>query len=288
MSTSRDMFALYLELRRQREELKRIPAKSLTSEEVRQQAAAFVEQLRSRHSDSVAEPAACQHCGGSGWRGEVTDGIRRVSKCSCATVARVKPQTVAELPAEFAGARLDTYRRRLENAHGVQAAEELLRGLRRHVYVFGPVGVGKSRLVASILNELAVLGSTAAFIRVPWLFLLQARAIEDASHKADATALLNHALRASVIALDDIAGGEKPSDHTRGLMLTIVERRLDRDLTTLFTSNLSPDRLSAFYGDDRVCSRIAGACGEAIELAGPDGRLQSIEPRRRNMRIVDR
>jgi DNA replication protein DnaC len=62
----------------------------------------------------------------------------------------------------------------------------------------------------------------------------------------EANDLLDLSERTPVVVLDDMAGGEKGGDYTRGLLVTILERRLQRDRQTIVTSNLSLGQLSEF------------------------------------------
>jgi predicted ATPase len=154
---------------------------------------------------------------------------------------------------------------------------DLLAGERQHLYLFGDVGRGKSRLAASVLNELADRGTRCAFIRVSFLVLAQMRAIDDAAHKADAGRFLDVALGSEAAALDDIAGGEKGSDFVRGLVVTILDRRFDRGLRTIITSNLSLQQISEFYTDTRIPSRMQAPAVRRSRSAAPTaGRLSDL------------
>jgi DNA replication protein DnaC len=212
--------------------------------------------------------------------------VRAVLPCECRSSRPIEPATVSDLPFEFRDARLVNYTQRLENAHAVVSARDFDSGARRHLYLHGPTGRGKSRLAASLLNEAAARGVSAAFVRVPWLMLLRQLGIDDAFKQAEANTLLDRALRTPIVALDDIAGGEKGSDFTRGLMVTILDRRFDHDLPTLITSNLRLQELSEFYCDTRIPSRIAGACGQTIELGGVDARIAQRPVGRGTLRSV--
>jgi DNA replication protein DnaC len=245
--------------------------------------------------------AACDVCHGGGWETvlenrlfevpgpgghpiKVERQVEAVRPCACRQPQASEPGSVFELPADFRDARLANYTPRLENAHALVAAREFDSGARGCLYLHGPTGRGKSRLAATLLNEAAARGISGAFVRIPWLMLLRQLGIDDVGKQAEANTLLDRALHASIVALDDVAGGEKGSDFTRGLMVTVLDHRFDRGLPTLITSNLGLQELSEFYGDTRIPSRIAGACGETIELGGVDARIARRPGR--GMRIV--
>ena len=146
---------------------------------------------------------------------------------------------------------------------------------RRHLFLSGGVGTGKSRLAASLANEAADRGRTAAYIHMPWFFILQMRAFDDPTKRKEAHQLSDRAFESDVVVFDDLAGGEKGSDYTRGVFVTLIERRFSHRRCTIVTSNLSLQQLSEFFSDDRIPSRIAGACGEVIQLEGSDQRVAS-------------
>jgi DNA replication protein DnaC len=289
-----------IQQRSRRERGRLVPA---SPEDVRAAVEAFREKTQQLAFDP-ASPTTCERCHGGGWEEviesrtvripgpdgspiEVQREIQVARRCECRQSQPAKPITVFDLPAEFRDARLANYgRRRHDNSHALDAAEQWMRGERRHLYLFGEVGRGKSRLAASLANEAAAIGTGAAFIRVPWMIMLQLRGIDDPARRKEANDLLDRALRTPVVVLDDVAGGEKGSDFTRGLFVTVLDRRFDRELKTIITTNLSLQALSEFYADDRIPSRIAGACGETIEVGGIDGRLSKSAPARRGMRAV--
>lgn len=228
-------------------------------------------------------------------------------RCSC---QHCKPQSVFELPADFETARLENYEQRQVNTYAVAAAREWLETAttgarprvtssarvlslvrregsdvdgvatpalareRFHLFFTGPVGTGKTRLGASLLNEAAARGLTAAFVHVPWFLQLKQRAIDDKTKLKEANQLTDRAYESDVIVLDDLAGGEKNSDYTRGQIVTLLDRRFTNRRRTIITSNLSLQDLSEFFGDDRIPSRIAGACQEVIVIGGTDQRVR--------------
>lgn len=233
-------------------------------------------------------PRSCEHCGGTGWRtaterrtistreadGTITSEERQVPvvvRCQCPTT---EPATVAHVPTTLQAARLTNYVRSLQNNHAVAAVEEWLAGEREHLYFFGETGRGKTRLAITALNEAASRGRRGAFISMPWLMQLLVQSIDDQRCQPVARALMYDALNTHVVVLDDVAGAEKGSDFSRGKLVTLLDRRFNRGLSTIITSNLDLDRLSEFYDDNRIPSRIAGACKETIEIGGFDHRVQ--------------
>jgi polynucleotide 5'-kinase involved in rRNA processing len=67
-----------------------------------------------------------------------------------------------------------------------QLNQHVTPGERRHLFLFGPVGRGKSRLAATLLNEAAEGGIAGAWIYVPWLVAIQLRTIDDPKRRPEA------------------------------------------------------------------------------------------------------
>jgi DNA replication protein DnaC len=215
------------------------------------------------------------HCDGSGWMVVEEPGQpRRVKRCGCWLAQHQR--AAAGVPEYFTDSRLTNFRSRPGNATAIERATAWIKADAGDLYLCGGTGVGKTRLACALLNErFAQLVRTARFVRVPYLMLLQLQGFDDSVKKAEANALLDQCIEAEVLCLDDVAGAEKASDFSRGVMVTMYDQRLDRGLRTIWTSNVNLRGLSTFFNDERLASRIAGACGaEVIEIGGDDYRLE--------------
>lgn len=78
--------------------------------------------------------------------------------------------------------------------------------------------------------------------------------------------------KCKLLIIDDI-GSEKFTEWVRERLVSIINTRVSNGLTTLYTSNLSPEELKAELGD-RISSRILGSSG-VIEITGGDRRLKA-------------
>jgi len=232
-------------------------------------------------------PPACATCADTGWR-EVTiergNGTAAERCTECDRGKSIKLACVHDLPAEFVDARLGNYPIAAYNADAVASMRELVAGTRDHIFLSGAPGVGKTRLAASGANEFADQGIGGAFISLDWLFRISQRAISDPTKRAEADALESRVFDTPIVILDDVPGVESPTDFTHGFLLRILERRFNRRLVTIITSNFSPKDLETFFRDTRIMSRIVGNCGEAVEINGPDHRLARTHAGR--MRVV--
>ena len=210
----------------------------------------------------------CQTCRDTGWewvkyrskRGGVVDGVKR---CQCAEEQRI----VEGLPIAYMDAMLINFELGEGRNAPMAAARRWLGGEVADLYIRGGVGVGKTRLLASLLNESKADTSTA-FVRVGEL-LDQARS--RISQEGGYEDYLRRYRSVGVLGLDDL-GAEKGSDFARRLLLSLYESRTDHGKRTIITSNLSLGDLEEFLGDERLSSRIAGQA-DVVVMGGRDQRV---------------
>jgi DNA replication protein DnaC len=75
--------------------------------------------------------------------------------------------------------------------------------------------------------------------------------------------------RCKLLIIDDI-GSEKLTEWVRERIVSIIHTRVSNGLSTIYTSNLSPDELKEEMGD-RISSRILGG-SKIVEIKGADRR----------------
>ena len=214
-----------------------------------------------------AAVSLCEACAGSGWVNVAGDGEpRRMGRCACWKAKQAK--AADGVPIEFQDATLETYQETTSNHHALKFARKWVASdVGRDVYVWGPVGSGKSRLAASLLNEFFQRSRSGYFARVPMLLLrLQPSDPQNSE-------LFWRTVETPLLVLDDVgAERETATDFTRRTLLMLYEERGDRGLKTIWTSNKSLSELGDFMQDERLASRIAGRA-DVIELAGADWRV---------------
>lgn len=213
----------------------------------------------------------CLDCGGTGWQDVPGDPTKAVRRCAC---WRAQRATAPGVPRWADRARLATYPDSPLNLCILTELAEWLESTppRPDVYLHGPTGTGKTTLLCALLNELAGRRVSTAFVDVREYIQHHLDAIRRDRHETAYT--LEERLRTvDVLGLDDVAKGEKGSEYSRGLLTALLDARLAQGRTTIWTSNLSLAGLHEFFGDDRLPSRITGACGNGIyEFRGPDHR----------------
>jgi primosomal protein DnaI len=188
-----------------------------------------------------------------------------VKRCLCREEAR--PKAAPGVPVDLQEATLSNYQETPANRHALKAARQWAADPRRDIYLWGGVGVGKTRLAASMLNDVFRARHGGYFTRVP-MFLLRLQ-----PSNGEHAALFTHCCTTSVLVLDDLgAERESATDYTRRTLLTLYEERGDHRLPTLWTGNKSLSELGDFMQDERLPSRIAGRA-EVLEIRGQDWRV---------------
>ncbi|WP_339060109.1 primosomal protein DnaI [Tepidibacillus marianensis] len=107
------------------------------------------------------------------------------------------------------------------------------------IYLYGPLGVGKSHLMAATAKEIADNGISTLMVYVPDFFREMKQSIQDQSLHEKMELLKE----VQVLILDDI-GAETISQWERDEILgAILQARMVKGLPTLYTSNLDYDGL---------------------------------------------
>lgn len=103
------------------------------------------------------------------------------------------------------------------------------------LYLHGNFGCGKTYLIASILNELALKGIKSAIIF--WPEFLRQAFYNDFNEKYD------YVKNVPILLIDDIGAENLTAWNRDEILCPLLQYRMDNKLTTFFTSNLSLDEL---------------------------------------------
>lgn len=146
-----------------------------------------------------------------------------------------------------------------ENARkALLAAKEFVQNSRQSPYglgllLTGPVGSGKTFLAASIANALTEQAQQVLFLIVPDL-LDELRATYDKRTETTEFDLLDTAREIPFLILDDL-GAHNYTEWTRNRIYSIINFRMNEQLPTIITTNLSLQELEDYLGE-RTTSRL--------------------------------
>jgi len=137
------------------------------------------------------------------------------------------------------------------------------------LYLWGECGTGKTHIAYAIMRRCIENRRSAKMYNSPEMFdMIREYYGRSFDYRDDELRRLVDF--DGLLIIDDI-GAEKPTDWVAETFYKIVNVRYEKMLTTIFTSNLSLDKLAEKIGD-RVPSRIVEMC-EVVKLEGDDKRL---------------
>ena len=231
----------------------------------------------------------CTECGGSGWREQSVDGVRRVERCGCwreRTAQTLLKQ--AGIPARYRRCSFssfidypnDALQRTLERA---RAFAEAFPVVDKGLLLIGRPGIGKTHLAVATLREV-VLGKGVRGLYYDTRTLLSTiRSTFNPVTRSSEADVLDRVMGAELLVLDDL-GAERTTDWVADTMNLIVNTRYNDRRPTIFTSNYEDleddenlDALRVRVGF-RMHSRLREMC-EFLAYDGPDFRQFDFKPR---------
>lgn len=138
----------------------------------------------------------------------------------------------------------------------------------RGLCLCGDVGSGKTHLVTGMARSLI------EDRHVPTLFHTAPELLDRLrpSETGDQDAWASWAMNSELLVLDDLCA-ERSTEWTRERLFVLVNHRYRRNLPTVYTSNVGPNKLAAHLGA-RTASRILET-SEFVLVNGPDFRIES-------------
>lgn len=150
-----------------------------------------------------------------------------------------------------------------EKLLGKKVNKYLRETIKKGLFIYGSVGVGKTHLTFAIVREvIKLLAQEAKVFSVP-------RMIADYKESGFDERIVTKAETIPIAVFDDL-GSEYISEMSRELMTRIIDQRLVDSNLTFITSNLSPKMIGELI-DVRLISRIK-ALTHSIEMTGEDRR----------------
>lgn len=215
----------------------------------------------------------CPRCRGVGRYYVVRGGRYLMVDCELCRPARVVQRLrgvggLSVLPAGvMASWRLDNCTITGDNAQAVRLLQERIARPYGMVTLYGPPGVGKTRLLASAVNSALGAGHVAMYVVVPELLDYFRRAFAPDSQE-DGDALYRLALEADLLALDEVDKFH-PTSWAQERFFVLLDSRY-RDAAqrmTIIASNVPVSKMP-----DYVRSRLEARNNTVIALVGPDWR----------------
>lgn len=241
----------------------------------------------SRPSRPAAADGPCR-CGGAGFYvADVPYGdpeFGRLVPCSCTVAARsrraagVATSILAQLhrelgrlrhctiasfdlgrdlrPLEYDGVVWSVEAQRASLAEGLAAAEVYADDPAGWLYIYGPVGSGKSHLAAAVASHLAAQGRTTAYATAAGLITFLKAGFRDGSADQRLLALQE----VELLVIDDM-GTQRAltvGEWAFEQFFELINTRYRMERPTILTSNLPPDHL-----EERLQDRVTGM---AIEI----------------------
>ena len=134
--------------------------------------------------------------------------------------------------------------------------------------VIGVPGSGKTLIARIICGELMKKGYTVmclAAYRIVEIF-------SEEMFSGESDGIRELAESCDLLVIDDL-GTERQTNFTENLLFELTDTRFRKDLPTIITTNLSPEKQREYYGD-RIFSRIYSRCNAVINTPGEDIRLK--------------
>ncbi len=113
------------------------------------------------------------------------------------------------------------------------------------LYLSGSFGSGKSYILSALLNELSNKGFTCVNVHYPRLL----QRLKSSFNEFNYDEVLDEIMTSDILLLDDI-GAENNTSWSRDEVLgTILQYRMDNNLTTFFTSNFTIEELESILSE---------------------------------------
>lgn len=188
----------------------------------------------------------------------------------------------AEIPAHYLGKTLENFRARskllkdvVEFAHNY--ADTFQRGkTQKGLFIRGCTGCGKSHIASAILQLVIDKGFTGYWCNVADL-MNTIRDVMARSIPYEELDYVDAKCRDRDLLIMDDLGAEAPKGLTLQRLYSLVNRRYERQLPIIVTSNLEFEELSRQFDDQhRIMSRLGELCTRFAPFPNTDHRLKHL------------
>ena len=123
------------------------------------------------------------------------------------------------------------------------------------LYLSGSFGSGKSYILSALLNELSLKGYNCINVHYPKLLFK----LKSSFNSYNYDEVLDEIMSCDILLIDDIGAENNTSWSRDDVLGTILQHRMDNNLTTFFTSNFTIDELENVLSETNKGSDIVKA-----------------------------
>ena len=223
------------------------------------------------------------------WKGDVFGGMVQCDDCARRVAADEEREAINKMvvatgvPREFRDAAWDGFDCRGRGGALGKTVAELegwVQSARDEwLYLYGPVGSGKTRAASTLVMDWLRHRSTHARFRTAATVLGELREAEFGSGSGSVEIV--EVAGWHLLVVDDL-GAEKATDYRTEKLIELFTARWEHDPPhrTVITSNLNLEQLSERLGSMGLSSRLAQWC-RLVKMDVPDYRVQIARSRRR-------
>ena len=214
-------------------------------------------------------------------------------ECKCVKNKRIDNRLLsAKVPERFKSARLDNFELRCSShkeayQHAVVLVEKIDEFATNNwgLYLQGPPSQGKTRLQASIVNELSVdRGYSGVMVNVRELL----SELKDAVGNGNLNQTLKAIQQNQIIALNDLTGGKFARDEftefERGIIYRLVDAVYEKNKVIVITAKYNYEWLEDKLGQD-VRDRIQEMCSYGVIMKGYNWRRKTSKRGRNGKKV---
>ena len=187
--------------------------------------------------DSPEQLPGCSKCRDAGWLSR--DG--RAVECPCGLVAQRRTSMIwasSQVPESMRGYSLGSFVERSGKPELADAVRAAWDGGERWLLLTGPVGVGKTGIAVSLLNEHLASGAGGLYVVTPtMLSRIRSTYGGDADDAATEATVMSSLIQTPLLLLDDL-GKVRLTDWGQEKLFTILNERYIEHRRTIVTSNL--------------------------------------------------
>ncbi|MDR1194533.1 MAG: ATP-binding protein [Peptococcaceae bacterium] len=160
-----------------------------------------------------------------------------------------------------------------------QFADSLIRGEPcGNIFLFGPVGNGKTHLCSAVANQALAGGRLVAYWQVEELVETLREEMYGKGERPPGRSLPERLLRADLLILEDL-GAERLTDFAEEQLVQLIDQRIGWQKPWLITSHLIGEKFSGRY-DARLVDRVLGE-GQRLYLKESSVRFKRAQKEKR-------